>query len=85
MIKRKMIPKAGGALQKLVTSATDAFVDTIVSSLAGSAIDEGAKRVNDLTSFGHPTCIRHSSVDADNLPDWGTTAHSWESNYVLCE
>lgn len=40
--------QAGGALQKLATSATDALVDS-VSSLAGSAFEEGANRFNDFS------------------------------------
>jgi hypothetical protein len=40
--------QAGGILQKFATSATDAFVGS-VSSLAGSAVQEGANRLNDFS------------------------------------
>jgi hypothetical protein len=47
--------QAGGALQKLAISATDAFVES-VSSLAGSAVEEGANRLND---FSLNVCREH--------------------------
>ena len=39
---------AGGALQKLAVSASDALIDTI-SSIGGSAVEEAAKRVKDFS------------------------------------
>jgi hypothetical protein len=38
--------ESGGALHKIVTAASDALVES-VSSLAGSAVDEGASRLYD--------------------------------------
>jgi hypothetical protein len=40
--------QAGGVFQKVVISASDAFVES-VSSMAGSAVEEGANRLNDFS------------------------------------
>jgi hypothetical protein len=72
----------GGEQGELASSALSSDEWAPISDRNGCFVQVGD---GGAATWGHPTCILHTSVTGSN-PKWGVTPakETWESNYVLC-